>query len=72
MLLPPPKCIAAADPFPPMHDSSGKTAVNGKTLRWSVTCTMPKITAHQDWTVHYHVETMAGHASQYDARPLAD
>ena len=59
------RCITAADPFPPMHDSGevckmDKTDVNGGTLRWSVTCVTPKITVHQDWVIHYHGETMDG------------
>jgi hypothetical protein len=59
------RCITAADPFPPMHDSGevckiDKTEVNGGTLHWSVTCATPKVTIHQDWTVHYHGETMDG------------
>jgi hypothetical protein len=59
------RCITAADPFPPMHDSDevckmDKTDVNGGNLRWSVTCATPKITVHQDWVMHYHGETMDG------------
>jgi hypothetical protein len=34
-----------------------KTHVNGGTLTWSVTCTTPKITVHQEWIVQYHGET---------------
>ena len=59
------RCITTANPFPPpMHGPNvckmDKTEANGGTLRWSVTCTSPKFTFHEDWVVHYHGETMDG------------
>jgi hypothetical protein len=71
------RCITAADPFPSMHGSNlctmDKTETNGGTLRWSVTCTSPKFTFHEDWVVHYHGDTMDGqftlHGNMPDNRP---
>ena len=46
-----------------------KPHVNGGTLSWSVTCTTPKITVHQEWIVHYHGETMGGQVTSRSTTP---
>ena len=57
------RCITATGPFP-MQDTDvckvEKTDVNGGTLLWSVNCTAPKFTTHQEWVLHFHAETMDG------------
>ena len=67
------RCITAANPFPPTHAvepcKTNKTNVNGGTLSWSVTCTTPKITVHQEWMVHYHGETMDGQVTSRSTTP---
>ena len=67
------RCITAANPFPPTQAGEpckmDKSHVNGGTLSWSVTCTTPKITVHQEWIVHYHGETMDGQVTSRSTTP---
>jgi Protein of unknown function (DUF3617) len=67
------RCITATDPFPPTPAGApckiDKTNLNGGMLSWSVTCTPPKITVHQEWIVHYHGETMDGQVTSRSTTP---
>ena len=67
------RCITAANPFPPTQAGEpckmDKPHVNGGTLSWSVTCSTPKITVHQEWIVRYHGETMDGQVTSRSTTP---